>query len=135
MRASKLRLPDSMDPRNKEAKRYRLLCRELLAKDAYRKGNEAAKDGRWKKAREYFNRALKYRPNMREAKAALKKVGSQMGEAKKGSSQKLYKQGLEAFLAGDQELESGAPSSSDPGFRERLRLPCVDIAGQYRQTG
>lgn len=92
-----------IDAENAEARRYRLLCRDLLAKQAFGEGNEAARVGDWFKSSDCFRRALQYKPNYPEAQAALDKVKANLGEQQKGESQKLYKQGLEAFLSGDQE--------------------------------
>lgn len=91
-----------VDPENNEAQRYRLLCRDLLAKQAYDEGNRAAQAGDWPAAGGQYSRALKFKPDYRQAQEALNKVKSQMGEQRKGESQRLYKQGLEAFLSGDQ---------------------------------
>jgi tetratricopeptide (TPR) repeat protein len=91
-----------LDPENNEAQRYRLLCRDLLAKQSYDEGNRAAQGGDWPRANAAFTKALRYKPEYKEAQDALAQVRSQLGEQKKGESQKLYKQGLEAFLAGDQ---------------------------------
>jgi tetratricopeptide (TPR) repeat protein len=93
----------SVDAGNNEAKRYRLLCRDLLAKDAFESANAAVRAGDLRKSREHFERALKFKPDYPEAQSALDKVKSRLGEQKKDESQTFYKQGLEAFLAGDQE--------------------------------
>ncbi len=91
-----------IDSDNNEAKRYRGLCRDILAKNAFDEGNKAAQAGNWQAANENYKMALKYKPDYDEAQNALSKVRGQMGEQKKTESQDLYKEGLEAFLAGDQ---------------------------------
>jgi tetratricopeptide (TPR) repeat protein len=91
-----------LDPENNEAQRYRLLCRDLLAKQSFDAGNKAAQEGDWGTASANFQRALRFKPDYKEAQDAVGKVGSQIGEQRKTESQRLYKQGLEAFLAGDQ---------------------------------
>jgi tetratricopeptide (TPR) repeat protein len=93
----------ALDSENAEAKRYRALCRDLVAKEAYDQGNAAARDGDWSRAAELFKKALKLKPDFAEAQKALDKVRSHLGEQKKGESQELYRKGLEAFLSGDQD--------------------------------
>ncbi|MBI4396673.1 MAG: PorV/PorQ family protein [Elusimicrobia bacterium] len=92
----------SMDTENNEARRYRLLCKDLLAKQAYEDGNDAAQNGEWSRASDSYKRALRYKPDFSDAQAAMEKVRSHLGEQQKTESQKMYKLGLEAFLSGDQ---------------------------------
>ncbi len=92
-----------IDAENPEAKRYRILCRDLVAKDAFEQGNAAARDGDWGKASDLFKKAIKLKPDFAEAQKAEDKVRGHLGEQKKGESQDLYRKGLEAFLSGDQD--------------------------------
>jgi tetratricopeptide (TPR) repeat protein len=92
-----------LDPENTEVKRYRILCQELLAKEAYDAANKAAQEGNWSVAGDQYKLALRYKPDHKGAQAALEKVRNQIGEQKRAESQRFYKEGLEAFLSGDQD--------------------------------
>jgi tetratricopeptide (TPR) repeat protein len=92
-----------VDGRNPEARRYRALCRELVAKEALEQGRAAAREAEWSRAIEQLNKALKLNPGLEEARKLLEKVRSQTNEQKKGESQDFYRRGLEAFLSGDQD--------------------------------
>ncbi len=93
----------AIDAQNPEAKRYRILCRDLTAKKAYEAGNASAREGDWPAAAESLKKAIRLKSDYPEAQAALDKVQAHMGERKKGESQELYRKGLEAFLSGDQD--------------------------------
>jgi tetratricopeptide (TPR) repeat protein len=90
-----------LDPENAEAKRYRSLSRDILAKAAYQRGNEAAQAGEWPTADRNYREAIRLKPDHPEARAALEKVRSRLGTQRKDESQTFYKEGLEAFLGGD----------------------------------
>ncbi len=96
-----------IDPENTEAKRYEIISRDILTREAFEAGQKAVQESRWSQANEQFRRALKFRPDFKEAQEALGKVRSQMGEQRKVESQKMYKDGLEAFLSGDQQKAQG----------------------------
>lgn len=97
----------ALDSTNPEAKRYRALCRDLVAKEAFDEGNAAAREGDWAKAAESFKTALRLKSDFPDAQRALDKVRSHLGEKEKSESKDLYRRGLEAFLSGnpDKALE------------------------------
>jgi tetratricopeptide (TPR) repeat protein len=125
----------NVDPENGEAKRYRAICRDVLARKAFDDGNRAAQDGDWSKAYSLYRQALQHKPGWTEAEEALQKVQANLGEKRKDESQVLYKQGLEAFLAGNDEkaLEFGQQAlEKDPENKEAQRL--VERITQKRQN-
>lgn len=93
----------ALDTTNPEAKRYRALCRDLVAKNLFDSGNAAARDGDWAQAADDFKNALKMKPDFPEAQRALDKVRAHLGEKEKVESKNEYRIGLEKFLSGDQD--------------------------------
>ncbi len=91
----------ALDLQNSEAKRYRLLCRELVAKEYYEKGNKAARNGKMEEAFKWLTKSIEYDPNYQPARKQLDIVNRNRRTRYKEESQKYYKLGLEAFLSGD----------------------------------
>lgn len=93
----------AIDASNPEAKRYRNLCREQAAKEAYEAGNAAAREGDFPRAADHMKKALKLKPDFTEAQAAMQKISQHLGVQQKEGALDLYRKGLEFFLSGDQD--------------------------------
>ncbi|MGQ0645674.1 MAG: PorV/PorQ family protein [Elusimicrobiota bacterium] len=87
-----------LDPGHEDAARYRLLCRDVLARERFEKGTRAAQAGDRRGAEENFKAALGHKPDYAPAKDALSRLDAQSDPYKKRQSQLLYQRGLEALL-------------------------------------
>lgn len=91
------------DMNDEEALRLRDLCKNLIAKDAYKLALRKARDGDTKTAVAYVQKALKHRPNYPEAEELLKNLRINYRGENIEKSKELYTQSLKAYLAGDHE--------------------------------
>lgn len=91
----------AIDTTDAEALRLRDLSKENLAKDAYNAALRAARDGDLKGAAVFAQRAIKFKPDYPEARELLKTVGQKKAVVDEVKSKELYKDSLDAFLAGD----------------------------------
>lgn len=93
----------ALDESNPEAKRYRILCRDLTAKEFFQSAQASARNAEWEPAWESVTKALKLKPDYADAQKLRDVIGQHRGEQKKGEAQELYRKGLESFLSGDQD--------------------------------
>jgi tetratricopeptide (TPR) repeat protein len=90
-----------LDGENLDAKRYATLCRGYVAETLYAQGMAASRDGDWRKAEDLFTRSLKLNPDKADARRQLAVVRPKVAEDNRKESQRLYRDGLDAFLSGD----------------------------------
>ena len=91
-----------LEPRHAEAKARIEEVRSKMFERYYQAGLTFYKDGHLVKSVEALNKALTFDPYSVGAKEALDKAEARLANFKKTKSQGLYKEGLEAFQAGDQ---------------------------------
>jgi tetratricopeptide (TPR) repeat protein len=92
-----------INPRHQQARRYLEQAREVLFKRYYNRGQEYAGKGQWDQAIKSLKQALESDPDSREARSLLADIQRRWDLQKKVVSQNYYKEGLEAFLAGDKK--------------------------------
>jgi tetratricopeptide (TPR) repeat protein len=90
-----------LDTGNVDARRYETLCRGYVAESLYAQGMAASREGDWKKAEDLFTHCLKLNPDKADARRQLAVVRSKVVEDNRKDSQRLYRNGLDAFLSGD----------------------------------
>lgn len=91
-----------MEPEHKQALEYSGQARKFLFQQYFESGKERANKGDWEEAVKNLKLAVEMRWSSEEAEALLKDVQRRWDLQKKVVSQSLYKQGLEAFLGGNQ---------------------------------
>lgn len=91
----------AIDTNDAEAIRLRDLSKELIAKDAYNGALRAARDGDLKGAVALAQKAIKYKPDYPEARELLRTVAEKNRVGDEAKSKEIYKDSLDAFLAGD----------------------------------
>jgi tetratricopeptide (TPR) repeat protein len=91
----------AIDTTDADALRLRDLSKELAAKDAYNEALRAARDGDLQTSAVLAQKALRYKPDYSEARELLKTVGQKRAIVDEVKSKELYKNSLDAFLAGD----------------------------------
>lgn len=92
-----------IDPRHKDALRYRTLTRQALAETLYDDGREAWKAGELELADRYFMQALSLDPDHTKALGASQELRGSILAQRKKESERLYRRGLEAFADGRPE--------------------------------
>lgn len=92
-----------LKPDHPESIKYRGVSRNILAKQALEEGNRLAQEGDWKKAAAKYKESLRYNPDQPEVESLVQETSKQLGQQRKEESQNYYKEGLEAFLAGNQD--------------------------------
>lgn len=125
----------AIDTTESEALRLRDLSKELAAKDAYNGALRAARDGDLKTSAGLAEKALRYKPNYPEASELLKTVGQKRAVVDEVRSKELYRNSLDAFLAGDpqQALELAVKALDlDPNNVEALRMRDRILQQGYR---
>lgn len=91
----------AIDTGENDARRLQGLTKDLIAKDAYNAGMNAAREGDYSRAEAQARKALKYRPEYTEAQTLLDQVREEAKKVNTGNSQRLYRDALESFLSGD----------------------------------
>lgn len=91
-----------VNPRHQQARKYLEQAKQIVFKRAYSKGQEYAGKGQWDQAIKALKQALEFEDS-REARNLLEDVQRKWDLQKKVVSQNEYKEGLEAFLAGDKK--------------------------------
>ena len=123
-----------LDPRNGEAQRYLDSANDTLFKRFVDKGKEYAGKGEWENAIKNLRSALDINPNSKDVKSLLGDVERRWDLQKKVLSENLYKEGLEAFLSGDQKkakLTWQRAVELDPDNQEARRgLSRISAAGR-----
>jgi tetratricopeptide (TPR) repeat protein len=89
-----------IDPRHKEALRYRTLTRQALAEALYDDGRKAWKAGELELADRYFLQALSLDPDHTRALGASLEIRGSILAGRKREAEKLYRKGLDAFSEG-----------------------------------
>lgn len=90
-----------IDTQHEEAIRLRDLSKDLLAKDFYSAALRAARDGDMAGASVFAQKALKFKPDYSEASDLLNTAEQKRKVVDEVKSKELYKDSLDAFLAGD----------------------------------
>jgi tetratricopeptide (TPR) repeat protein len=90
-----------IDTTHAEAMRLRDLSKEFVAKESYNAALRAARDGDMQGAALFAQKALKFKPDYPEARELLNTVGQKKKVVDEVKSKELYKDSLDAFLAGD----------------------------------
>ena len=97
----------AVDPGHADALRYEAMVKRTLHEHSLKTGRDHAAKGQWELAIRNLKKALEYNPGSGAAKEILKDAERRWDLQKKVVSQNLYKQGLEAFLAGDKKKAQG----------------------------
>lgn len=93
----------TIDTTDQEAIRYRGISRSLIAKESYNAGLKAAQEGDFPKARAQLKRALHYDPDNPDIRKIYASVEDRQHEKDRLESQRIYRDALDSFLAGDLE--------------------------------
>jgi tetratricopeptide (TPR) repeat protein len=83
--------------------RYISLSTEILFKQYMDKGQKFAARGEWEQSIKNLTIALNFIPDSTEARSLLQDAQRRLELQRKVLSQNYYKEGLEAFLAGDKK--------------------------------
>lgn len=91
----------AIDTNDSEVLRLRDQSKEFAAKEAYNAALRAARDGDLQGAAVFAQRAIRFKPDYPEARDLLVKVGTTKKGVEEEKSKEIYKESLDAFLAGD----------------------------------
>jgi tetratricopeptide (TPR) repeat protein len=92
-----------LDTSDQEAMRYRKMARGFVGQNSYKEGLKALEVGDDEKAYDLLKQALRYNTNKQDIQKQLDRIESRLKEKHQVESQNLYKDALDAFLAGDME--------------------------------
>lgn len=92
-----------LNPNNSDAKEYLEKASDATFKKYLERGKEYTAKGEWEQAIKNYKTALEYKSNSSETKSLLLDAQRRFELQRKVISQNLYKQGLEAFLAGERK--------------------------------
>ncbi len=93
----------TIDTTDAEALRYRGISRSLIAKESFNAGMKFGQEGKFPEARQHLERALRYDRDNPDILKAYNSVKDRQLEKDRLESQRIYRDALDAFLAGDLE--------------------------------